>query len=182
MMDENNDLKRGLSSLLDAGLEGQGSLGLLDRLENDEELKAILARYQLMGDVMRSPRAMVADDEFARRVSAAIREEPTALAPTQNLQGRGGAIMRHKLVTFAMAASLAGLALLVGKSLTGHFLGSSANPQTASAVDANSFDSIENMADAQFNDYLLVHNHSAYMAGSAGMLPDVRLVSSGPDR
>jgi len=181
MMDENKDLKCGLSSLLDAGLEVQGSLHLLDTLESDEELRGTWARYHLMGDVMRSPRGMLADADFAKRVSAVIRDEPTVLAPRQNSQG-GGTVMRHKLVTFAMAASLAGLAVLVGKSLTDQFLVSSTSPPTVSAIDSNSLESVEKMAEAQFNDYLLVHNQSAYMAGSAGMLPYVRLVSSGPDR
>jgi hypothetical protein len=134
-----------------------------------------------MGDVMRSPRVIVADTEFAQRVSAVIRDEPTILAPKRTSQGVG-AVMRNKLVTYAMAASLVGLAVLVGKSLTDQFVGSPMSPPTVSATDSNTLESIEKMAEAQFNDYLLVHNQSSYMAGSAGMLPYVRLVSSGPER
>jgi len=184
MTNENKDLRQRISLLLDAELDGRDNPVLLDKLERDEELKATWQRYHLIGQVMRSPGGMLADADFAARVSALIQDEPTVMAPRWNAL-RAESTTRRKVVTFALAASLASVAVLIGKSLTdnaGDFYALSAKPQAVASIDSNSVESGKKMADEQFNDYLLMHNETAYMAGSAGMMPYVRLVSAGPDR
>lgn len=184
MMDEHNkDLKHRISLLLDGDLEGRSNPRLIDRLEGDEGLKATWARYNLIGQVMRTPGAMLADSDFAERVSAAIRDEPTVMAPRQKSESEKTTV-RHRIVTYAMAASLAGIAVFIGKSLSDNaeeFFRFYAQPQTVAATDVEQSGLEEKVAEAQFNDYLLVHNETAYLAGTAGMLPHVRLVS-GADR
>jgi sigma-E factor negative regulatory protein RseA len=184
MMDEHKGIRQKLSMLLDAELDWRDNPRLLDRLESEEEFRAVWAHYHLIGQVIRSPGGLLADADFAARVSAMIRDEPTVLAPRQESRAVETA-GRHKVATLAMAASLVAVAVLIGKSLTDHsgdFYASSMQSQVIAAADSKSAESVEKMAEAQFNDYLLVHNESAYLAGSAGMLPYVRLVSSGPDR
>lgn len=179
MLDEHKDLKHRISLLLDGELDGRGNPRLLDRLEEDEELKVTWGRYNLIGEVMRAPRAHLADGEFAKRVSAAIRDEPTVMAPRQKSQSDNTTV-RHRIVTAAMAASLAGVAILIGKSLTDNadeLLKVYTQPQVVVAANEKASELDEKMAEAQFNDYLLVHNETAYLAGTGGMLPHVRLVS-----
>ena len=177
------DLKWRLSMLHDSELDGHGNPRLLDRLEGDRKLQMSWARYHLIGQVMRSPGAMLADADFAARVSAAIRDEPTILSP--GCKPARSDSLRHRVVTFALAASLAGVAVMIGKSLNDHagnFVATATQQHAVASVGVKGSEAIENMADAQFNDYLLMHSETATMAGSAGMLPYVRLVSAHADR
>jgi sigma-E factor negative regulatory protein RseA len=72
----------------------------------------------------------------------------------------------------------------VGKSVNDHadvFQMASNGKPNQTQVAGNNLESTENQAESQFNDYMVMHNETAYMAGSAGMLPYVRLVGSRPD-
>lgn len=173
MSDRDKELKLRLSMLLDGELDGRDNPRLIERIEHEEELKQTWSRYNLIGQAMRSPRGMMVDDEFSRRISAAIEKEPTVLAPRR--AGGPGSERRQRVVGFALAASLAGVALMVGKSVMDHggdLVANLGSQQTVAMAPAN-----DTASDGQFNDYLLSHNETAYMAGSAGMLPYVRSVS-----
>jgi sigma-E factor negative regulatory protein RseA len=155
---------------------------LLDRLEGDAELKATWARFHLIGDVMRSAGGPLAEPGFAAKVSARIAEEPTVLAP--KALNRDFSV-RPSIVSLGLAASLAVVAILVGKSMNDHaevFQAASRGGADLARVAAKAPGPAESQADSQFNDYLVMHNETAYMAGSAGMLPYVRVVGSRPDR
>lgn len=173
MMEIDKDLKLRLSQLLDGELSARDNPRLVERVASDRELKAAWARYSLIGQIMRAPGESIVDAGFAERVSAAITDEPTVLAP----RPAAGRSLRGKAASFALAASLLGVAVLLGKSLTDNASGLfEAADLEASRVTAP--DAVESMADAQFNDYLLMHNETATMAGSGGLLPNLRLVSS----
>jgi len=93
--------------------------------------------------------------------------------------------VRPGIVSLGLAASLAMAAVLVGKSMSDHanvFQVASHDKPTQTQVADNVGGAVENQADSQFNDYLVMHNETAYMAGSAGMLPYVRLAGSRPSR
>lgn len=175
MSNEKKDLYQKLSMLVDAELDGHHNGRLLEQIENDDQLRAAWSRYNMIGQAMRSPRGLLVDRDFASRVSFAISEEPTVLAPRR--LPKAALTRRHRIATFALAASLAGVAVLIGKSLT-----KNAGDFSVASIDAKAPQSAENPADTQFNDYLLMHNETAYLAGSAGMLPYVRIVSYGADR
>jgi len=182
MTDQEKELRLRISMLMDSDLDGRDNPRLLERLEDDAEMKATWARYHLIGDVMRSARGPLASSDFAAKVSARVAEEPTVLAPKAlNKQFT----VRPSIVSMALAASLATVAILVGKSMNDHadvFQGVSHGGSTVARVAANGPTLAENQADSRFNDYLVMHNETAYMAGSAGMLPYVRVVGSRPDR
>lgn len=182
MTDQDKELRMRISMLMDSDLDGRDNPRLIDRLEEDEELRATWARYNLIGDAMRSPGGPVADKDFAARISAAIADEPTVLAPRAM---PSKATVRPGIMNLALAASLAVAVVLVGKSVNEHtevFLAASHGGSTAPGDAANTVELAENQAESQFNDYLVMHNETAYMAGSAGMLPYVRLAGSRPDR
>lgn len=182
MTDQDKELRMRISLLMDSDLDGRDNPRLIGRLEEDAELQATWARYSLIGDVMRSPGAPLADKDFAAKISAMIADEPTVLAP-KALKSQLTA--RPSIVSLALAASLMVVAILVGKSVNDHadvFQIASQGKTSPAQVAVKGAEPVENQADSQFNDYLVMHSETAYMAGSAGMLPYVRLVGSRPDR
>lgn len=181
MTDQEKELRMRISMLMDADLDGRDNPRLVDKLEEDAELKATWERYHLIGDVMRSPGCPVAGRDFAAKISALVAEEPSVLSPRALKRGRAA---RPAVVNWALAASLALAAVLVGKSVNEHsavFQSASVGPSANVQLAAQAPEPAENQAESQFNDYLVMHSETAYMAGSAGMLPHVRLVGSRSD-
>jgi sigma-E factor negative regulatory protein RseA len=182
MTDQGKELRLRISMLMDSDLDGRDNPRLLDRLESDPELKATWARYHRIGDVLRSAGKPLVGAGFAAKVSAMVAEEPTLLAPKPLNRDLS---VRPSIVSLALAASLAVVAVLVGKSVNDHgdvFQAASRGGPVSSKVALKAPALAESQADSQFNDYLVMHNETAYMAGSAGMLPYVRVVGSRPDR
>lgn len=178
MADRERELKLRLSMLLDGELDGRDNPRLIERIESDERLREAWTRYHLIGQAMRAPQGLSVGDDFARRVRQAIDREPTVLAP----RARPGSSTegRQRIVGFALAASLAAVALMVGKSVMDH--GGELYSNLVSTQVAATVPPSDSVADSQFSDYLLTHNETAYLVGSAGMLPYVRSVSYGVER
>lgn len=173
-MTESN-LKEKLSLLLDDELDSQESLRLFQRIGTDPTVKAQWNRYSRISAAMRSGQVLMPDDGFADRISAALADEPTILAPAALPRKQP---MRERFVTAALAASLALVAVLVAKSFNEHSpvtgsnllaMAGSMGPSTTQAAVAS-----------EFQDYLVAHYGTAYLAGAQGMLPSVHLVSSDP--
>ena len=183
MTDQDKELRMRISMLMDSGLDGRDNPRLIDAIESNPEFSSTWARYCLMGDLMRSSgTGILAGRDFATRVSGVIAQEPTILSPKAL---RPAINTRPGIVTFGLAASLAVVAVLVGKSVNDHagVFQTASNGQTGvSQMAAKPSDQADNLADSQFNDYLVMHNETAYMAGSAAMLPYVRVVGSRPNR
>jgi sigma-E factor negative regulatory protein RseA len=172
MNTEDNGQK--LSALLDEELGYHDSLSLMSRLESDGELSAKLHRYAVVKECMKSGSPLVPDADFVDRVHASLAEEPVVLAPRTMRKPVG-----EKVATYAIAASMAVIALLVGRSLTdyspdraGHLL---AQAEMTSPVTQASME-------PELRDYLALHNESTYLSGSQGMMPSIRLVSGSVGR
>lgn len=175
MTDQDKELRMRISMLMDSNLDPRDNPRLIERLETDAELKATWARYSLIGDYLRSPQGIVADKDFASRVSLALAEEPTILAPRAIKSPRKPA--SAKVISLSLAASLAVMAIVVGKSLNDHVdVIQTANNDKAATTSLAENHAGEN--ESRFNDYLVMHNETASMAGSAGMLPYVRVAGS----
>ena len=89
-----------------------GEVGSLDRqtlvtIASDETSRTTWARYHLIGDVLRDNLTGVASANFSEQVRAAVAQEPTVLAP-----GRGRRSWLTPLAGFAVAASVAALAVI----------------------------------------------------------------------
>jgi sigma-E factor negative regulatory protein RseA len=182
MTDINKEMRMRISMLLDSDLDGRDNPRLIDKLEEDTDLRATWSRYSLIGDVIRSPHQQLADGDFARKISAMIADEPTVLSPGR-LQRPAN--LRPNIVSLGLAASLAVVAILIGKSVNDNsqvLQVASLGQPTVAQVAANKVGPAVNQSDSQLNDYLVMHNETAYMAGSAGMLSYVRLVGSRSDR
>jgi sigma-E factor negative regulatory protein RseA len=168
-------LKEKLSALLDGELEPVESIKLLRRIEGEPDLKTIWSRYSLTSEAMRSKRVLVPDGGFVDRISATLADEPTVLAP--RAERKSHRAVREKVVTAALAASLALVAVVVGKSLKDY------SPIRGSELLARAElvrPSAQTRVDSDFRDLLAMHHETAYLSGAQGMLPSVRLVSTDP--
>jgi len=167
-----------LSRLQDSEVEEAELAPLLDACRDGAELKSTWARYHAIGHVIRNGAAGRSDPDLWRRVSLAIEKEPVLLVP----RAKPRAPWREHAFNFALAASLAAVGLIVGRSLLANseqVLSSSPQTLAANPAASGKLDHSRGMASAQarFDDYLLVHNESAQLAGSGGLLPYARLAS-----
>jgi len=167
MITEQNSEK--LSALLDDALDAKEGLSLLEDIRADRELHAKLHRYHAVRSVLRSETPSLVDVDFSARVRAAIDDEPTVLSPR---------VVRHqfreRVTTFALAASMAALAIMVVRSVN-HY-----SPDKASEMLASvnlSTPAVHASMEPDLREYLNMHNESAYLSGSQGLMPSVRLVS-----
>jgi len=158
-----------LSALLDDALDAKDGLSVLEGIRSDRELRAKFHRYQAVRSVLRSESALLPDLDFSARVRAAIDEEPVVLSPR---------VVRHqfreRVATFALAASMAALAIMVVRSVN-HY-----SPDKASELLASvniSTPAVHASMEPDLREYLNMHNESAYLSGSQGLMPSVRLVS-----
>jgi sigma-E factor negative regulatory protein RseA len=165
----NQDMTENLSALLDEELEYKDSLPLWTRIGQDRALGEKMHRYGIARECMHFERPLLIDMGFADRISQAIAEEPTILAPRAVRRK-----YRERLATLALAASIAVLAVFVGRSLNEY------SPMRANAMLARvdlGASTVQASMEPELRDYLTLHNESAYMAGAQGLLPSIRLVS-----
>lgn len=160
-----------LSALLDEELGLKDSRVLLDLVESDEALSRTLHRFSLASEILRAGNSLplLPDSGFVGRVHAALAEEPVVLAP-RVLRHK----MREKAATLALAASIAALAVFVGRSVNEH------SPIMANEILAQvelSGPTAKPSMEPELREYLTMHNETAYLSGAQGMLPSIRLVS-----
>src|SRR5262245_16723013 len=72
-------MKTKISALMDGELDGREAQGAFEALRGEGEARDAWRTYHLIGDSMRETRMLSAG--FAQRVSAALEQEPTVLAP-----------------------------------------------------------------------------------------------------
>jgi len=163
-----------LSALLDDELEYKEGLSIWMRVAQERELGEKFYRYGLARECMHEERPLLIDSGFADRISQAIAEEPTVFAP------RALRLKHHeRLATIALAASIAVLAVFVGRSIN-DYSPMRANEMLAQ-VDMGS-SAVKASMEPDLRDYLTMHNESVYMAGDQGLLPSIRLVSGSVSR
>ncbi|MEY4194020.1 MAG: hypothetical protein RLZZ226_388 [Pseudomonadota bacterium] len=166
-----------LSALLDGTLGYPQARKLWKQMETDTELKAQWDRYNRISCLLGSNPGVLPDPGFAARVSAAIAHEPTVLAP-HAIRRR----VTERVLSTALAASLAMVAVVVGKSMLNP--GTSGNPLQVAQARYAPLPTSTPVAevDADFQNYLVMHNETAYLAGAQGLLPYARVVSVQTDR
>jgi sigma-E factor negative regulatory protein RseA len=165
-----DDLRQKLSLLLDGELSKSESMALMTRIETDAVLRRQWHRYCLVSEVLRSGKILPVDDGFVDRVRAALADEPTILAPRPEKHR-----YREKAVTAAIAASLAVVAVLVGKSVSEY--SPVHGPEVLAQTELGGSGDAHAAVDPKFQDYLVTHSETAYLAGAPGMLPYARLVT-----
>jgi sigma-E factor negative regulatory protein RseA len=159
------DLSEKISLLVDDQLDTTTAMKLVETLEKSPADAATYSRYLLIGEVLRSRTAVIEEPGFLARVHDAIEEEPSILVPDWRKR------LREQTVTLALAATLAGLAVVVGSSVI---------QQREQATLATA--SADRGAAEQVQDYLVTHNETAYLAANGGLMPYLRVVSGDRSR
>jgi negative regulator of sigma E activity len=124
-----------LSSLIDGELDERETAAVLDALCTDAELQRRWSDLQLVGDALRSTEVAACHvDGFCARVSKALTDEPTVLAPRPV---RPAAVRRYAIPGFAVAASVAAIAFVAVPLLRAPATDMTAqNPPAPAAVPA----------------------------------------------
>jgi len=168
MSDE--ELKEKVSLLVDDRLDPAVAMKVMKALESDPERAAVYTRYMLIGETLRSNGDVIYDDGFVTRLHQALEQEPRLVAPVWK------SARRDRMVTLALAATLAGLAVLVGQTVSRQ--SEFAVPELAQRATDDETAAKPDHLDT----YLVNHSGTAYLAANGGLLPYLRIVSHGTSR
>jgi len=172
-------LREGLSALIDGETGEREAARLLDQITRDAELKAAWERYHFVSDVLRNDLPRVFGEDLVERVRRSIETEPVMFRRRQ----RPAAVLKP-VAGFALAASIAVVAVFGFRGMVGPSGGG--DEPVALAGDAPEQTQLAGMrwdvdlpgVEDRLNTYLVNHNeHTA-----RGMLPYARLVAYNADR
>jgi len=158
-----------LSGLMDSELGEGEAISLYQEMARDPALARQYHRMSVAREYLRGQKPVITDADFLSRVQSAIQDEPVVFAPKAVRQQ-----YREKFATFALAASMAVVAVLVGRSVSQY------TPDRAGEMLAQvnlTSPVMKASMEPDLREYLTLHNESSYLSGSQGVLPSVRLVS-----
>ncbi len=160
-----------ISALMDGELSPQDSSQALRRLDDTPEAREHWETYHLIGDAMRGQPFGV---NVAGRVSAALQNEPTVLAPRR-------AVKPAKAFTFALSAAASVSAIAVVGWMAFSTV-PAINPQVelAKAVPAAEPQPESSPSGDQMNEYFLAHQGVSPSSGLQGVAPYIRTISVSP--
>jgi sigma-E factor negative regulatory protein RseA len=187
MMNESNNEQ--LSAFIDGEHE---DAHVLDNLIHNQNMKNTWSRYHLIGDCLRDNLPEEVSNHVSTRVTNALRDEPTVLAPKTTKQ-----LNIKPLVGFAIAASVAMVAVFSIKSGNEQDSSFKSAPTIAATTVAQpqiySFpgpqvlpaaikrsDTPDSVANQRLNNYLINHNEYRSSGGVNAILPYVRIVTTEP--
>lgn len=122
-----------LSALFDGELEFHEAQRVVSAAVREDELRAAWRMYALISDHLRQEGAIAPTPDFTSAVMAKLQEEPVVLAPG-NVRPTA---RQHPL--WALAASVAGVAVVGWLALSGDFESAPRNRGIATAPPASSF-------------------------------------------
>lgn len=174
-----DEQRQRISALNDGELDKPGTVRVAAELARDSDLRSTLGRYQLIRDVLQNNYGCREDHQLAARVSAALEQEPTVLAPRDS---RWRDALFKPAAGLAVAASVAGLALLAI-----HNINTAEEPSTVIAAPSDAeyirieqppiaVASQQEERNQQLEQYLVNHNEYSPSSGIHGVLPYVHIV------
>jgi len=163
----NNEMKERVSAFIDGEVHNKD---IMDELQHDKEMRATMARYSLIGDVLNN-RYTSGSHELAAKVHDALDAEATLVTPQQWIQKNK--LMKHA-AGLAVAATVAAVAIMV----VGNF---SPTTETGLSVAVGPItDKPIRMTSAvqrKLNGYLISHTEYSASGQMKGMLPYTRIAS-----
>lgn len=149
---------------------------IIDQLKDDGEMRATMARYSLVGDVLNS-RYSAGSYALASKVRDSLEAEATLITPGYWLKIPKSPKLMKQAAGLAMAATVAAVAIL----LVGNF---SPTPDTGVSVAVGPItDKPIRMTAAvhqKLNSYLISHTEYSASGQMKGMLPYTRIASFVP--
>jgi len=182
MMMKNDDQ---LSALVDGELDSAEASQLISDITDSDELRTRWASYHLIGQVMQGDTQNTATVDMSARISAALENEPTVLAPQPRV--RAIPAMFRQVAGMAVAATVAAAAVLMlqpteqGVFEQGDFvaeLGSPVGQLKENRIQVNSrgmnWSTAQPSVATKLNSYLV--NHNGYSTAVRGNLPFASIV------
>jgi sigma-E factor negative regulatory protein RseA len=166
-----------ISALMDGEAGGQEAHQAMLRLKDTADARETWAAYHLIGDVMRGD-ALPAFD-VSQRVTAALAQEPTVMAPQQRSLRAG----RPLTYALSAAASVSAIAVVGWMAFS---TGSVVNPPVevarapVPAVVQPEAQLVSAPSDGQMNEYLLAHQGVSPSTSLQGVAPYIRTISIAP--
>jgi sigma-E factor negative regulatory protein RseA len=167
------EIREGLSALVDGELEEAQAGELIDHVLSDSELKLAWERYYFVTDAVRNKVSDIAPGNLAQRVRLEVESEPVPLT-----QRRERWVPRKPVIGLALAASVATLAVIGVYTLQGKEESASLQPlaqMTTTDPVGMRWNISQPTIESRLNGYLV--NHSEYLGnGMQGMHPYARIV------
>jgi sigma-E factor negative regulatory protein RseA len=175
----NKDNREWLSALSDGELQGKELEKALDALQKDPELLSSWKAYHVIRDSVSSNLDGSMDFQLHDRISSAIENEPTVLAPQRRKRP-----WLKQVAGLAIAASVTGVAIIGVQTLNGEGSVPTAVPvaqqQEYIRLEPTLVAGAEDKPKAEqadaLNPYLVNHNEFSTSSGMQGVLPYVRIV------
>ena len=184
-----------ISALVD-GEAVSGGIDAIAELARSEEARKSWGRYHLISDCIRGQLPRRIDPAFGSRIAAALRDEPTVLAPAAAIPHP----WLRPLAGLAVAASVAALAIFAVRS-DRDVAGTATVPQVAAVEHAQGSaqgqvrlaagsaaggparaQAAPGRMNARLNRYLVNYNEYRNNAAVQGMIPYVRIVAHDEDK
>lgn len=161
-----------ISTLMDGEAGDQEARQALLRLGDNPAAREAWQTYHLIGDALRS-QAVVLD--VSARVSAALENEPTVLAPRR-------AAKSAKPYTFALsaAASISAVAVVGWLAFSADSVIQPKADLARLSPVSSELPPVSAPMDGQMNDYLLAHQGVSPSTGLQGVAPYVRTIATVP--
>ncbi len=179
----NKENREWLSALADGELQGRELERALDALQHDPELQASWQHYHLIRDSVSSNLDEAMDLQLHSRISAAIADEPTILAPRRQHRP-----WLKQAAGLAIAASVTAIAIIGVQNMNSVTPQPTVAPLAAkqdyirieptlvAAGPEKSREKADEGRDNAITPYLVEHNEFANNRGMQGVLPYVRIV------
>lgn len=161
------DLNQKISQFLDNELSTEESLSLLQKIQQDTELRDKMNRYAAVSQALKTDSFLSLRSDFAERISQEIQHEPIYMLPQRNKFKRS-----HKIS--ALVASIAIFAVIASQSVNHHTeqyqtssieLAQPQLPEQPSGSAVYMGQAKQYPINTRFNDYLQAHNSSVYTNG-----------------
>ncbi len=147
---------------------------IIDQLKDDREMRATMARYSLISDVLNS-RYSTGSSALASKVHESLEAEATLIAPRQWIKTPK---LMKQAAGLAMAATVAAVAIL----LVGNFSPTTDTGMSVAVVGPITDQPIRMTSAVQqrLNGYLISHTEYSASDQMTGMLPYTRIASFTP--
>lgn len=175
-MDRNTDER--LSAFIDSEMSEFENRRFTPQMIEDEESRSTLARYQLIGDVMRAEEGtQVVRPNLVDAISSRLADEPTVLAP----QRPATPTWVKAASGLAIAASVAMVAVLLAPKMLYSPESAPAQPAIASVSvqksDGTRWKTVKPEVEQKLNQYLVNHGEFVSRGGMNRMLPYASFVT-----
>lgn len=161
-----------ISILMDDEASDQEARQALLRLGDNPAAREAWQTYHLIGDALRSQSAAL---DVGARVSAALENEPTVLAPRRATKSG-----KPYAIAWSAAASISAIAVVGWLAFSADSLIQPKVDLARKSPTASELPPVSAPIDGQMNDYLLAHQGVSPSTGLQGVAPYVRTIATVP--